>query len=116
MKKRLWCNNLFPDINECDDTATCHANATCSNTDGSFGCACKTGYTGDGITCNGEMVELYLPPCCMQDFSNDLWYVKIDCSMMQHHTHNENLLLWINASVNDFLNATYLKLKKICFI
>jgi len=28
--------------------------ATCTNTIGSFTCACKTGYSGDGVTCNGN--------------------------------------------------------------
>ena len=32
----------------CDDT-----HATCTNTAGGFMCTCITGYTGDGITCEG---------------------------------------------------------------
>ena len=43
------------DINECqENTDTCHDNATCSNTEGSFDCQCKQGYTGDGINCAGK--------------------------------------------------------------
>ena len=34
---------LFPNI--------CGANADCHNTDGSYICNCKGGYTGDGKTC-----------------------------------------------------------------
>ena len=38
------------DIDECQD---CDANADCENTIGSFGgCHCKTGFTGDGMTCS----------------------------------------------------------------
>ena len=32
--------------------ANCSANATCTNTPGGFSCACKAGYTGNGMTCN----------------------------------------------------------------
>jgi hypothetical protein len=40
------------DINECTTSAhNCDANADCSNTDGSFTCACKPGYEGDGVAC-----------------------------------------------------------------
>ena len=34
-------------------TAPCHANATCSNTEGSYECTCNSGYVGDGINCTG---------------------------------------------------------------
>jgi len=39
------------DIDECALPATCAANAMCSNTPGSYSCACKAGFTGDGKTC-----------------------------------------------------------------
>ena len=55
---------VFPDINEChvDSLAPehhvnyshdCHADANCTNTKGSFYCACHTGYLGDGVVCVG---------------------------------------------------------------
>ena len=31
----------------------CDSNALCTNTEGSYVCACKVGYTGDGKTCTG---------------------------------------------------------------
>lgn len=38
------------DIDECAlDLDDCHANATCSNTPGSFTCTCVPGYSGDGV-------------------------------------------------------------------
>ncbi|WP_437805324.1 EGF domain-containing protein [Sorangium sp. So ce1078] len=40
------------DIDECAlGTDDCDANAACTNTPGSFTCACTTGYSGDGTTC-----------------------------------------------------------------
>jgi len=48
------------DENECTNseegdyitlTETCHDEAFCTNTPGSFECACNAGWTGDGITC-----------------------------------------------------------------
>ena len=40
------------DIDECaQGSDDCHADATCTNTVGSFTCACDAGYTGDGVTC-----------------------------------------------------------------
>ena len=43
------------DINECD-TSPCSSDATCSNTDGSFQCACNNGFNGDGTTCTGKKI------------------------------------------------------------
>jgi cysteine-rich repeat protein len=41
------------DINEClVNNGGCSPNATCTNTVGSYTCACNPGYVGDGITCS----------------------------------------------------------------
>ena len=52
---KLKCNLIRnTDVDECkvgDDT--CHVNAACNNTDGSYICSCNEGFTGDGITCQG---------------------------------------------------------------
>ena len=43
------------DIEECaTDIDNCHADANCTNTKGSFYCTCRQGYSGNGVTCNGE--------------------------------------------------------------
>lgn len=42
--------NRCVDVNECARASTndCHANADCTNTPGSYSCACKEGFQGDG--------------------------------------------------------------------
>ena len=42
------------DVDECAGSNNCSANAECVNTDGSFYCYCKSGYTGDGLRCVKE--------------------------------------------------------------
>ena len=56
---RPFCRYFFfsfsKDINEClRNTHSCHINATCTNTEGSFYCNCNVGYTGNGTFCTGE--------------------------------------------------------------
>ena len=46
---------FFLDIDECfTNSHSCDVNAMCSNNVGSYACACKAGFTGDGYTCTGE--------------------------------------------------------------
>jgi len=44
---------ICEDIDECSNSTlnTCSADATCSNTDGSYNCTCNAGYSGDGFNC-----------------------------------------------------------------
>ncbi|XP_068753326.1 polycystin-1-like protein 2 [Montipora capricornis] len=45
--------NLAENIDECDKlTHNCHGVAHCHNTEGSFTCSCRIGYTGDGWSCD----------------------------------------------------------------
>ena len=49
-------------------TNDCDANADCTDIDGSYTCACKTGdnWFGDGFKCNSEFFYkfLYMPKFC----------------------------------------------------
>ena len=48
------------DVDECvDGSHNCHAEAMCSNTEGSFTCTCNTGYEGDGKECIGKFNKDY---------------------------------------------------------
>ena len=51
--------NLVLDIDECSSNShSCDANAVCNNTRGSYICACKLGYSGDGKYCTGKLLSL----------------------------------------------------------
>ena len=45
--------SLSIDIDECTINP-CDANAACLNTNGSFDCACRPGFDGDGKVCKGK--------------------------------------------------------------
>ena len=46
--------DCFADIDECtSDPSPCNENADCTNSDGSYSCTCKQGFTGNGTVCNG---------------------------------------------------------------
>ena len=48
------------DIDECGRSDTCHVNADCRNTVGSYTCTCHSGYHGNGVICEG-IWKLQLP-------------------------------------------------------
>lgn len=50
------------DQNECDLENPCDPNAVCLNTEGGFTCECKTGWSGDGFTCE-DVPECAGNPC-----------------------------------------------------
>ena len=52
------------DINECKNSSLHNCNlatpgVTCVNTPGSFQCACKEAFSGNGVTCNGTAQSLF---------------------------------------------------------
>ena len=44
------------DVDECqnDTLNNCDDNADCFDTEGSFNCTCREGYTGSGVQCQGK--------------------------------------------------------------
>ena len=49
-------NHFFcKDIDECN-TVRCHVNAVCENFPGTYKCTCKSGFTGDGLTCISKCI------------------------------------------------------------
>ena len=46
---------ISADVDECTDGGhDCSMNAECVNVPGSFQCTCRSGYTGNGVNCNGR--------------------------------------------------------------
>ena len=97
-----FCFTEYTDTDECSaDPNTCHFDATCTNTAGSFTCACNDGFVGDGVaSCGGkaiaEIVNILLFPrhvYCM-------WYKKLaNCSQFPKRfpsthppLHNQSML------------------------
>ena len=51
----LICDDLPSDIDECElGIHTCHSNANCTDTHGSYNCTCIDGFEGNGFKCTGE--------------------------------------------------------------
>ena len=54
-QNNIWLIYFSPDVNECSaDSTPCDDNADCSNTEGSYSCRCKSGFIGNGTTCQGS--------------------------------------------------------------
>ena len=53
--ERYFC--FHTDIDECvEESDNCDDNAICTNTDGSFTCECESGFSGNGIQCDGKII------------------------------------------------------------
>ena len=48
---------VFVDVDECasPEANECDLNAICTNTEGSYVCRCRKGFTGDGENCTGKI-------------------------------------------------------------
>uniref|UniRef100_A0A3P8QDR2 Nidogen 1b n=1 Tax=Astatotilapia calliptera TaxID=8154 RepID=A0A3P8QDR2_ASTCA len=54
------------DVDECQQQDRCHAEASCSNTQGSFTCQCRPGFHGDGFHCSPTFSEREKTRCEQQ--------------------------------------------------
>jgi len=54
----LFFTILAGKIDKCSDSKTCHKDAICQNTDDSFECNCRPGFSGDGQSCKGTELKL----------------------------------------------------------
>lgn len=51
-----FSNSFFEDVDECADAIDdCDQEASCTNTPGSFTCACNDGFIGDGRSCSSML-------------------------------------------------------------
>jgi len=65
------------DHNECEDNSyTCHVNAFCINTAGSYKCECKKGFTGTGKTCDETHEGLSEEHFCPRETAADIKWKK----------------------------------------
>lgn len=48
------------DIDECVEADACHADAVCTNANGSYTCQCREGYTGNGMLCEGRNLDFLM--------------------------------------------------------
>jgi len=56
IQNKAWLNFLCTDVEECKvGTDSCHDDAICTNTKGSYTCKCKDGYFGNGFKCIGRV-------------------------------------------------------------
>ena len=85
MKYSISISFVLIDIDEClNRSHACDVNANCTNTDGSYNCTCKEGYTGDGQSCQGILDQtvhhtgllLTLPRACPK-FTNTAFIEKL---------------------------------------
>jgi hypothetical protein len=81
------------DIDECKSTP-CDKNAACANTDGSFICTCKTGYSGDGFNCEGKHNFLCCLIMCLYVLNSVLW-----CPLGFPHENDGSVRLYLQLFV-----------------
>ena len=68
------------DVNECiTGEHSCDANADCNNTEGSFECTCKPGYSGNGVNCTGDCTSIKTCIALMLRLLIQYYFVSSSC-------------------------------------
>lgn len=57
-------HKFLTDIDECTGNNACNESANCTDTEGSYTCTCIIGYTGDGRSCESELLHIVLHLTC----------------------------------------------------
>ena len=81
------------DIDECAAESPCHSNGMCTNTPGSYTCACNDGYTGDGTTCTGMNISV------IQLTFQLLFVLQLLNSLVYHSTFLHQILMNVLRSL-----------------
>ncbi|KAK2547230.1 hypothetical protein P5673_032915 [Acropora cervicornis] len=90
------------DVDECTAFPNiCGANADCHNTDGSYNCNCKTGYSGDGNTCSrepGDKPKIYRDGSLLTK-SDGQWYgIIVNVSFFLQEERNKPFVkMWMSV-------------------
>ena len=66
------------DINECLTSKPCDENADCVNTESSFICSCRQGFTGNGTICNGKYCTVLFFELLMHDIQFLMFFKLFD--------------------------------------
>ena len=80
------------DVDECSGGSNpCDPNAICTNTDGSFTCACTDGFTGHGDSCTGEKTLVYIQCLVYISFHADIDECSADSSVCDSNANCMNV-------------------------
>ena len=60
-----------------NESHECHANASCTNTEGGYNCSCQLGYSGDGATCTSNILTYVSDGLCFMFHSQTLMNVVV---------------------------------------
>lgn len=90
----IMCMLLWTDIDEClENNGGCDKNADCKNVAGGFICTCKTGFSGDGQTCNGRYISAIVT------YINLMFRLYFDCQLSSIFIYNACCLILPTTSV-----------------